>query len=395
MAKNVVLGIVHTHANRILHNATEMYCQSIRHHGYDAMTVDIADPQWVWHLGERLKNGDVAFAFGIQGVGSRLEADGGVNLWTAARTPFLCLHHDNPCYNPANHSNDSPFVANFYFFPSFLETKNRYLPSAQIAALLPYELLQVPPASQRAFAARPIRLLFLKTGATLDEPERQLHALIPRVRDAAFDQLRRACHDPNLLLGALVQEIFDREKLDRGQHHNLFWGLAQVMDTWLRRRRAIDFVNWLKFQPGAVIIGDGWDAIDRTGARAEFSPSTTSWDTVSLYEQAQFICNTNPYGGDIVHERILYGMALGGCVISDGNAVLDQVFGATPALTRFDWQRPLDEQLLGVIGDLAAAEAAAQTGRQAVMAQFGPKNMVGMIVDGARQMTAALEQIAG
>ncbi|MEQ1653807.1 MAG: hypothetical protein ABL897_15095, partial [Hyphomicrobium sp.] len=68
MAKNIVLGIVHTHANRILHNATEMYCQSIRSHGYDAMVADIADPQWVWHLGERLKNGDVAFAFGIQGV---------------------------------------------------------------------------------------------------------------------------------------------------------------------------------------------------------------------------------------------------------------------------------------------------------------------------------------
>lgn len=393
MAKNIVLGIVHTHANRILHNATEMYCQSIRSHGYDAMVADIADPQWVWHLGERLKNGDVAFAFGIQGVGSRLESGDGTNLWTAARTPFLCLHHDNPCYNPSNHMNDSPFVANFYFFPSFLEIKNRYLPSAQISALLPYELLQIPQPATLPFADRPIRLLFLKTGATLEEPERQLNGLIPRLRDAAFDQLRRACLDPNMQLGDLVQEIFDQEKLDRTQHHKLFWGLAQVMDTWLRRKRALDFVAWLKFQDGAVIIGDGWDSIDRAGVRAEFRPSTTSWDTINLYAQSQFICNTNPYGGDIVHERILYGMAMGGCVISDGNSVLDQKFAAVPALTRFNWRQTLAEQLSGVIGDVTAAAAASQTGRQAVIAQFGPKNMVGMIVESARQMTAALEKL--
>ncbi len=394
MAQNNILGIVHTHANRVLHCATEMYCQKLTARGYNAHIVDLADPEWIRHMGHLLRYREVAFAFGLQGIGSRLEDSEGENLWLAAKVPFLCLHHDNPCYNPINHANDSPYVANMYFYPSFLELKQRYLAGAQISALLPLELLDIPAPPRIPFADRPIKLLFLKGGAPLDPMEEQLRHLPKSLHDGIRDQLRQATRNPNLQICDLIQEVFDRLKLDREDHHKTFWGIAQVMDIWLRRKRALDFVDWLKFQDGAVIVGDGWDFIDRTGARAAFRTGVPAINTVQLYEQAQFTCNTNPYGRDIVHERILYGMLMGGCVLSDGNAWLDQTLDSVPALTRFRWDQPLDDQLRPALSDLSAAALNAAAGRDAIIARYKPDKLIEVMIDSAHQIAVTLDQFA-
>ena len=394
MAQDKILGIVHSDAHNILHNATATYCRQFTARGYDARLVDLADPEGVQIMGQLLHDREVAFAFGLQGIGSRLEDSEGESLWLTARVPFLALHHDNPCNNPINHANDSPYVANMYFFPSFLELKQRYLPSAQISALLPLELLDIPAPALIPFAERPIKLLFLKNGAPLDKMEAQLRQLPHPLHDAIRDQLTRALREPNHQVCDLIQETFDRLGFDREDNHKTFWAIAQTMDIWLRRKRAIDFINWLKFQDGAVIIGDGWDFIDRSNTRAEFRPGVPANGTIRLYEQAQFTCNTNPYGRDIVHERILYGMALGGCVLSDSNAWLDQTMDAVPALTRFKWDQPLDAQLLPIVADLPAAALNAATGRDAIIARYKPQHMIDTIIDSARQITATLEQFA-
>lgn len=388
-----IVGIVHTHANRILYYSTALYCGHFRARGYDTELIDLDDIGALQRLADILNSGNTAFGFGLQGVGSKLEADDGENLWLAARVPFLCLHYDNPCYNPVNHVSDSPYVANFYFFPSFLDIKHRYLSSPQIAALLPFELLEIPPKPALSFVHRTIKLLFMKTGASLDEPVRQLNSLIPPLRDGAFDQLARAECDPNLQLCDLVQEIFDTQQINRDDHPKLFWGIAQIMDIFLRRKRAIDFIEWFKFQPGAVVVGDGWDFISRDGAQAEFHPAMSADQAFPLYGQTKFICNTNPYGRDVLHERILHGLLMCCNVITDTNAWLDHDVADFTALHRFDWNHPLDDQLQPVLNDLEAARLAIQTVRDETIIKFQHKHTIDMILNGAQEIAATLGEL--
>ncbi len=394
MTRSTVLGITHSQSHGIFACAMELFCRRLAAQGYDAPWIDLADPTAPRRINDHLQQQNVAFAFGLQGIGSRLEDHAGENLWFSARVPFLCLHHDSPCANPLQHMQDSPYVANMYFTPSFLELKQRYLPGAQIAGLLPLELLDIPDAPQIPFADRPIKLLYLKHGAPLEPLEAALRTLPKPLHEGARDQLAQAERNPNLDVGALTQEIFDRLKLDRDDQPGTFWSIAQTMDIWLRRKRALDFVSWLKLQDGAVIVGDGWEGIDRSGARASFRPGVPAHATVQLYAQAQFIANTSAYGRDIVHERILYGLLMGGCVLSDSNAWIDQTLDSVPALTRFTWNQPLDAQLLPVLNDPATAALNAAVGRDAVIARYKPDKLIDVMTDSARQITTALEQFA-
>lgn len=390
MNKNKVVGIVHIHANQALAVASQIFCRCLNAHGYNAEVLDISIQADQERLSDYVAQGCIAFAFGIQGVGSQLKTADGVNLWGAAQTPFLSLHYDHPCYNPAHHSADTPFVANFYFFSSFVDVKQRYLPSTQVAALLPYEIYEIPPEPRIEFMARPIRLLFLKTGATLEEPERQFSALPAGMQRTVKQLLQRAEAEPNGQICDIVQEIFVHHQLNRDDNQKLFWGLSQVMDTYIRRKRAIDFVEWLKFQDGAVIMGEGWDFIDRKGARAKFKPSIPSHETIWLYEQSQFICNTNPYGKDIVHERVIGGLLMGGCVISDRNAWLQEELGTIQALTLFDWSQSLEKQLRPALEHPRVAEFSSLA-RSAVLEKFRSQKSIELLIEAAKQIKAALQ----
>lgn len=391
MNSSKVIGIVHVHANQALSSASEMFCRRFRARGYDAEVLDISTIEGQQRLNDYVVQGNIAFAFGIQGIGSQLKTQDGYNLWGAAQIPFLCLHYDNPCYNPAHHCADTPFVANFYFFPSFLAIKQNYLPSAQISALLPYEIDEFPAEPRLDFTARPIRLLFLKTGETLEEPERQISALPTVMQQTVKQKLQCAEAEPNRHICDIVQEIFIHHALKRDEHHKLFWGLAQVMDTYIRRKRAIDFVQWLKFQDGAVIMGNGWDFVDRKGTCAVFRPGIPAQDTIGLYEQSQFICNSNPYGSDIVHERVLYGLLMGGCVISDRNAWLQKELGTLPALTLFDWDKPLEIQLRPALDNPRAAQYA-PAGRPVIIEKFRSHKLTDLMIDSAHQINTALRK---
>jgi hypothetical protein len=134
------------------------------------------------------------------------------------------------------------------------------------------------------------------------------------------------------------------------------------MDYYLRLWRANIFVEWLKLQPGAVIIGDGWNHIDRTHAQAEFRPTMNADDAYRLLFDTQFVGNTNPYGRDIVHERVAAGLLFGCRVLTDTNQWWDEHFAKVPALTRFRWDMPLADQLNSLLvphpdDDLMAATA--------------------------------------
>ncbi|MDD5585793.1 MAG: hypothetical protein PHY92_02415 [Alphaproteobacteria bacterium] len=384
-----VLGITYINAHKALYLGSLGVARRLRRVGYEAEVFDAAPPGALEELKRRLQTEEFAFCFGLQGVGSRLEMQG-QNLWTARRTPFLCLHFDNPCCNIFNHFCSSPHVANLYHFESFLEMQKRYIRSPQISGLLPNEIVHKPEQPLIPWRSRPIKLLFMKSGETVDEAVHTLNSLPSRLRDGVWQQIERAGKEPNLLLPDLVNDLFRQLNIDRDSSFDLFWGIQHWMDNFLRRKRAIDFVNWLKFQEGAMIVGNGWDFIDRTGAKAVFRSSINMGQARMIYSNARFVCNTNPYGSDIVHERVISGLIVGCHVLNDANAWWQAHFGDLSCMTLFDWDKPLEDQLGPVIADVQKASDAWRTGegRARVVEKLYGQSWVGKIEDYVQQVRA-------
>lgn len=384
-----VLGITYINAHKALYQGSLSFARLLGLAGYEVEVFDAAPPGALEVLYRRLQTEEFAFCFGLQGVGSRLDING-QNLWTAIRTPFLGLHFDPPCCNIFNHFSNSPFVANLYHFGSFLEIQKRHIRSPQVAGLLPYEIYHAPKYPIEPWAGRPIKLLFMKSGETVDEAVNTLNGLPPRLRDGVWQQIERAEKEPNLLLPDLVDELFRQLNIDRDSSFDLFWGIQHWMDNYLRRKRAIDFVNWLKFQEGAVIVGSGWDFIDRTGAKAVFRSSIDMGTARTIYSKARFVCNTNPYGADIIHERVIQGLLQGCHVLNDTNAWWQTHFGGLSCMTLFEWTKPLEDQFGPVIADVQKAAAAWRTGegRASVVAKLYGQSWVGKVEDYVRQVRA-------
>lgn len=377
------ISLVYKNEHDALHAASLAYCRALHAAGYTTEIVDLAASDGTERLAKELANPELAFCFGLQGVGSCLTTKAGQNLWSAKHLPFICLHWDHPCHNPFNHFNESPFVGNLYHFQSFLESKQRYLPSRQISDFAPFECTEIPPNPVLAFRDRPIKLLFMKTGQSVQDLDEYINSLPLLVRNGVWSQLQRAESQPNHLLCDLVAEIFESAGFDRTTHEPQFWGIVQTMDIYLRRKRAINFVDWLKLQEGAMIIGDGWDFIDKLGAKATFKPALSVNQSFQLYGQAQFICNTSPYGRDIIHERAVYGLMMGGCVLTDVNNWWRENMSDVPALTLYDPGLPLDEQLASAITNSKAAENAS----------IARSLAVGRFASGSTEITKLLELV--
>ena len=158
------------------------------------------------------------------------------------------------------------------------------------------------------------------------------------------------------------------------------------MDYYLRRLRAIEMVEWLKQQDGAVIIGNGWDFIDRSTSKAEFRPAIDANTAMELYGQSQFVLNTNPYASDIAHERIINGLAYGSVVVSDSNAWWAKYFCDIPALHLFNWNAPLADQLNPIIQDIECAAAASYSATQRLREVFYSYEITPNLLDAAAQV---------
>ena len=355
-----VLGLTYASENAVLEHATRSYIGRFHGHGIHAEILNLATPDAGAQIKAQLESGTVSFGFALQGVGSRLTiGPSETNLWTQYQTPFLSLHHDNPSCNVYNHCVDSRYVANLYLFESFLDVQTRYLRSHQINAWLPYEIDYMPCHQGLPFAERPLDLLFLKTGKEPRLYVDQLNQIVEPLREAVWAALDQAGQNENLVLFDLLAEAFRTCGYDPQNHQADFWGFADLMENYLRAQRAAQFVESLKHQKGALIMGDGWDFIDKTSAKAIFKPATAAHSAIELFPQTKIVCNTSPYGRDIIHERVTLGLCNHALVVSDTNAWWDKHFSDVPSLTRFRWKDDLSAVLNTVRQDPELADKAA------------------------------------
>ena len=388
-----VIGLIFTHENRALALSTQYWCERFARHSTVATDIiDLKSMEDLSRLQAILKSGEVAFCFGLQGVGSRLMATNEESLWTRFKTPFLGLHHDSPSCNIYNHFCDSPYVANLYFFGCLYDIQKRYVKSQQINETLPYE---IEPAvfNKIKFADRPIRYSFIKSGKSPQIYIDKINQIKSPLREALWVAIETAEKNENLVICDLLTKAFNDCGYDTKDHWSEFWGFADWIDNYLRTKRATDLVNFLKFQEGSVIIGDGWDFIDKTGSKALFKSSITAVETFDVYSQSQFVFNTSPYGSDMIHERNILGLSLHAYVVSDTNAWWDKNFSDVPGFARFNWGKDYQEQILGALNDPSAEDKAnAGLGGKRVYEKCYGVSQIPKIISIAERIRAVAEE---
>lgn len=389
--KKKVFGTVFQSENDVLGCATTAYVEVLNRLGFDAALINLGQAQDVDRLLSCLKSGAVAFVFGYQGVGSRLDVAKDESLWSFVRTPFVAIHFDHPCYNPYNHFGATPYVGHLYHFDFQLQAKQKYLPSPQVTGRTQFRLHVRHSPDQPPFSRRDISYLYVKTGETHEETETYFATLPAPLRDGVRDAIALAMKSENLDLCALAEDLFRTFGATWDQFQVQFWDIVRSIDKHVRAARAIQLVEWLKGQEGAVIVGNGWDFIDKDHARATFKPSVPAKDCFPLYTRAKFLLNTNPYGKDFLHERIMLGLAAGCCVVSDRNAWLDAYRDKLPPLGLYGFDAPLEDQIRPLF-DAPDAAARAETANDLAHKFFGPTDIPPM-VPFAEQVRAFAEKV--
>lgn len=385
----LIIGLCYPQQQDALASATLTMVEDFNATGRDALLVDISNKIALAQLVKQLQSGAVDFCFGVQGVGSSLTA-GDDNLWSAHRIPFVNLHFDHPCHNPLNHVSPSAYVGNLYYFDSFCLARQRYLGNHQLCGTIkpdffrPVKHNYVQDAGE--YALRPFRYLYVKSGVDMQQVTGDVNAIHVSVRDAVWQQISYAWHHPNVELCDLVDDVFRAVGYDRTVYQKQFWGIVQIMDLYIRARRSLDFVNWLKMQEGAVIIGDGWQSLDRNGARARFCKSLPIDAAYGYYSQSQIVCNTNPHGTDIIHERVVRGLLEGCVALSDTNDWWNCHYGDVQNVKLFDWAEGWQDRVEVLAHQAAFSADLFAYARERAESDFTHKKSYGAIAAFAQQI---------
>lgn len=333
MATNVV-AFVGENENGILAELSCGMARSLASMGLRGHVIDLHRPGWSDTL-EPIARQGIAFAWGYAGVGAALEM-GGDNLWDMLQVPFISVLADAPSQLPANHCVRARFVANGYLFRDWLEVQRRFIRSPQISAMLPPSVPANPQRDVLAWARRPHRMVFVKTG---DDPARRMAEW-----DAWPAVLRAVLHDATSVAaqrptGDITEVVLDAaiaNGLHLEERLEILFALFNEVDRQTRALRATAFARALLPLP-AIIIGRGWDHLDLSGARASLRPAVPAEELPALYAGTQFLVSTNPNFAHGVHERPVNGFAARACVVSDENAFSRERFASLPSFFGLDW----------------------------------------------------------
>ena len=392
MSTNVV-AFVGENENGILADLARSFMSPLNEWGMQGHVIDLYDPTWPLRL-QALTSQGISFAWGSAGIGSGLRL-GEDSLWDTLHIPFISVLADTPCQLPANHHVASCHVANGYSIADWLDVQRRFVRSPQISAYLPGA---VPANSDRdliPWRSRPHRMVFVKTG---DDPALYLAAWkeypvqARRILHEASEEAMR--HEP-MEITALVQDVALAHGLFLETRPEVLFALARQVDLHLRALRASAVARAL-LPLGAIIIGRGWDHLDREGARAAIHPAIPAAELVPLYARTQFLVNTTPNFARGTHERPVNAFAARACAVSDTNAFMRERFSPIPTFLGLDWTAPdLPDRLATIFYD--PTERDTDPALALAERDFGPEGFMRRVAELAEvvRATAALDQIPG
>jgi hypothetical protein len=339
----LVIGIVGENANGCLIAATKGLNEHFSHYGIEGHCINLREPNWSEALASLLADRTPHFCYGFAGIGASLR-NGDESFWTTHKTPFLSLMYDHPFCNLANHTVASAYVANCYFIGDFLEAQlnfvkhpgENYLLRDAFGHSAPMRTSPDPAVRRSDWRKRSIPYLFIKTGYDLSRHNGAIISLTRREKGIFHDCLDVLQHSADHNLTLLAAEHCRQKQIDLDTGHGSFSKIVLLLERYVRDWRGVQIVEWLKHKP-ALIVGDGWDFIDKTGASATFRASIPATECDQLYRDSRFVLNANPCFRDGYHERIICGLQSGAIAVSDRNRFSDHVFAKLENFVSFDW----------------------------------------------------------
>ncbi len=338
-SRPMVFGFVGQDRNAVNTGVSHGIGLQLQSFGFEVATINLSQAGASDTFAALAKDRTIAFAFGFQGVGARLTHPSGQNLWQMLKVPFVSLLFDHPCYMPDNHKVDSDWVINLYHCQDFLDIQKTYVRSRQMSRLMPFFVVPHNDYWLKPWKEREIPCLFLKTG---NDPGELLSVWkrFPVTAQAVLHDVVAQHHSSGDtdVCGMLVKRL-ESEGIHLPPENDLFWTLVRNLDDYLRREHSTRLARILS-DLDAVIIGDNWDHIDKTGCRARFLPAINADLAIQYFGNARFLCNTNPIGRFGTHERVPHGLMSQCVVITDDNDYGRQHFGHLPNYLGFDWRDP-------------------------------------------------------
>ncbi len=375
----VVVAIVGENANGILECQSHRFLDLLRPLDLEGRVLRIGDPNFLPALNQSFQDG-TAFAWAYAGVGSRLTL-GGRNLWEAAGIPFISVLADAPFIMPPNHHVRSTFVVNGYVYREWLELQERHFRSQQISALLPMGVISNQFRNDTKWAARPTRMLFVKTGQDPAKQRANWYAWPARLRavlDACAEML--ATSDPGPIV-PVVQECLRSQSLVLDGCKPILFGLLHELDTYIRALRATAVARALLPLP-VDIVGSGWEHVQSMEGRARFHPAIPASELDARYAQTQILVNTTPNFASGAHERVLRGFAARCAVLSDNNVFAQSHLQHLRSYFGFQWHAPgLTDLFASVFHEARCSDADLDQAETFVAKNYDPQRFLERMIE--------------
>ncbi|HEX2941882.1 MAG TPA: hypothetical protein VHO91_12615 [Rhodopila sp.] len=358
----------------------ELVAQRFNEQGLDVILFGADGTEWPQRLLSILRQGDIAFALTMSGIGADMMVDGKL-VWDAVQVPLFNWCCDHPCYFPARHVIRSRYLLHGYVFPDHARYSVTHFRANGVAYAVH---LGIPPRSVFASAPRPPnarngRILFTKTGKDTNTIEANWRGFVPDVGHILFSAAEELLHRPTADFLPVLQQISESRGLFFSGDSSVAMFLLGQLDPYIRFRRANMLMQWLLQHP-IDVFGTGWDHLNWDGAAARYQGPLTWRDMMERLPSYAGCLSTNPLVEESVHDRVFFALAAGVPPISDSNAFTRANMAALePYVFRFT-QDHVVRAVDAVLANPAAAIANTEETCRALEQPFGLRRSASQIV---------------
>lgn len=368
----------------MLEHLSAEWVMAMRELGRTAWLLDTAGPQGLASLQGLLSAGRPRAFVAFSGVNWDLLANDRL-LYEVLAVPYVGLMFDDPAYFPQRHRVASPWLT--YLFTDGDHHDASVALSPAVAPRGRFRFGVRPPADEPPpFDARTHAIVFAKTPGN-PEAERAawrdeapaLRRILEDVADAALWQDARS-------VWAIARDRLAADGLTHGLGATV--GLATIVarvDHYVRLARAHRVVQALA-PHDALIVGEGWRAHLPARSRARVVASCSMPELLALMTQARVVVNVQPNNREAPHERLLYGMQRGCCVLTDAPPPMRAAVGAAN-VHAYRWDDPLEDVVAELLRHPTRAREVAASARSHACAEWSTHV-------GARTVLTAVDSLA-
>lgn len=338
----------------MLEHLTREWVQAVRETGRRAWLVPVAGSIGLERLQALLSAGRPRAFVAFSGVHWDLMA-GDRLLFDVIEVPYVGLMFDDPAYFPQRHWVSSRHLALLFTDSDHHDASRALSPATAPRGRFRFGV-QPPSAPPIPHAKRTRSILFAKTPGDPAAERRGWDALGPAMRAILNDVADAALWQEERGLWTIARERLAADGLSAGLDATI--GMATIVarvDQYVRLARAVRVVKALA-PHDARIVGSGWRPHLPANHRAKVIDDCPMATLLGLMDTSRVSVNVQPNNRYAPHERLLYGMQRGCCVLTDAAPPIRAAVGED-RIHAFRWDDDLDALVADLLASPARAEA--------------------------------------